>query len=318
MKTKSVLFIDTVHPFLQEALEQNGFTCVDGYSLSKDQLMGQWNGYCGLVIRSRFKIDQDFLSMSSGLKFIARAGAGMENIDVQAAENAGVVCLNAPEGNRNAVAEHALGMLLTMQNHLVRADREVREGLWMREENRGTEVDGKTIGIIGFGNTGSAFARKLQGFDARVLVYDPYISVSKTEFPNTTQCGMQQLFEECDIVSLHVPLTEETRYMANTDFFSAFKKPIRFINTSRGKVVDTAALVEALKSGHVLQCALDVIEYESVSFEQLDAQNIPAPMQFLLNSDRALLTPHVAGWTHESHLKISQVLAEKIIRLFPE
>jgi len=317
MTTKRVLFIDTVHPLLQEALEQQGFTCVDGYNLSKEDLMRQWNGYCGLVIRSRFKIDQAFISKTSGLKFIARAGAGMENIDVQAAEDAGIVCLNAPEGNRNAVAEHALGMLLAMQNHLIRADREVRDGLWMREENRGTEVDGKTIGIIGFGHTGSAFARKLQGFDAHVLVYDPYVAVSKADFPNTTQCGMQQLFEECDIISMHVPLTEETRYMANADFFSAFKKPIRFINTSRGKVVDTAALVEALKSGHVLQCALDVIEYESVSFEQLDAQHIPAPMQFLLNSDRALLTPHVAGWSHESHLKISQVLAEKIIRLFP-
>ncbi|MFM8916594.1 MAG: NAD(P)-dependent oxidoreductase [Bacteroidota bacterium] len=316
MSRGSVLFIDTVHPKLQEELQLHGFTCVDGYSASKEQLMQDWNNHIGVVIRSRFKIDHEFLQAAKGLKFIARAGAGMENIDTDAAEKFGVVCLNAPEGNRNAVAEQALGMLLSMCNHLLRSDRQVRDGLWLREENRGTEIDGKTIGIIGFGNTGQAFARKLQGFDATVLVYDPYVVADNVKHPQIKQTDMIELFDSCDVVSLHVPLTEETRMMADATFFQSFKKPIRFINTSRGKVVNTAALVKAMETGHVIQCALDVIEYESVSFENLDGKKLPEPMQYLLNSERALLTPHIAGWTHESHLKISEVLADKIIRLF--
>ncbi|MFM2190363.1 MAG: hypothetical protein RL491_749 [Bacteroidota bacterium] len=313
----SVLFIDTVHPKLQEELQQHGFTCVDGYTASKEQLMHEWNNHTGLVIRSRFKINREFLQAAKGLKFIARAGAGMENIDTAAANTFGVVCLNAPEGNRNAVAEHALGMLLSMCNHFLRADRQVRDGLWLREENRGYEIDGKTIGIIGFGNTGQAFARKLQGFDVTVLVYDPYVLVDTAKHPQVKQTGMNELFDSCDVVSMHVPLTEETRHMTDANFFHSFKKPIRFINTSRGKVVDTDALVQAMETGHVLQCGLDVIEYESVSFENLDSKQMPEPMQYLLNSERALLTPHIAGWTYESHLKISEVLADKIIRLFP-
>lgn len=317
MSRGSVLFIDTVHPKLQEELQLQGFTCVDGYTATKEQLMQDWNNHIGVVIRSRFKIDQEFLQAAKGLKFIARAGAGMENIDTAAADTFGVACLNAPEGNRNAVAEQALGMLLSMCNHLIRADRQVRDGLWLREENRGTEIDGKTIGIIGFGNTGQAFARKLQGFDVSVLVYDPYVNVEAENHRQVQQVGMEELFERCDVVSLHVPLTEETRHMTDANFFHSFKKPIRFINTSRGKVVNTAALVQAMETGHVLQCGLDVIEYESVSFENLDSKQMPEPMQYLLNSERALLTPHIAGWTYESHLKISEVLADKIIRLFP-
>ena len=316
MSRGSILFIDSVHPKLQEELQLHGFTCVDGYSASKVQLMQEWNNHTGLVIRSRFKIDHDFLQAAKGLKFIARAGAGMENIDTDSAEKFGVVCLNAPEGNRNAVAEQALGMLLSMCNHLNRSDRQVRDGLWLREENRGTEIDGKTIGIIGFGNTGQAFARKLQGFDATILIYDPYVLVDTDKYPQIKQTGLADLFDSCDVVSLHVPLTEETRHMADAAFFQSFKKPIRFINTSRGKVVNTAALVQAMETGHVVQCGLDVIEYESVSFENLDSKQMPEPMQYLLNSDRALLTPHIAGWTYESHLKISEVLADKIIRLF--
>ncbi|MFM8950039.1 MAG: NAD(P)-dependent oxidoreductase [Bacteroidota bacterium] len=316
MSRGSVLFIDTVHPKLQEELQLHGFTCVDGYSACKEQLMQDWNNHIGVVIRSRFKIDHEFLQTAKGLKFIARAGAGMENIDTDAAEKFGVVCLNAPEGNRNAVAEQALGMLLSMCNQLLRSDRQVRDGLWLREENRGTEIDGKTIGIIGFGNTGQAFARKLQGFDVKVLVYDPYVVADNVKHPQIKQTDMIELFDSCDVVSLHMPLTEETRMMADATFFQSFKKPIRFINTSRGKVVNTAALVQAMETGHVIQCALDVIEYESVSFENLDGKQLPEPMQYLLNSERALLTPHIAGWTHESHLKISEVLADKIIRLF--
>ncbi|MFM7175893.1 MAG: NAD(P)-dependent oxidoreductase, partial [Bacteroidota bacterium] len=225
MSRGSVLFIDTVHPKLQEELQLHGFTCVDGYSASKEQLMQDWNNHIGVVIRSRFKIDHEFLQAAKGLKFIARAGAGMENIDTDAAEKFGVACLNAPEGNRNAVAEQALGMLLSMCNHLLRANRQVRDGLWLREENRGTEIDGKTIGIIGFGNTGQAFARKLQGFDVKVLVYDPYVVADNVKHPQIKQTDMIELFDSCDVVSLHVPLTEETRMMADATFFQSFKKP---------------------------------------------------------------------------------------------
>jgi D-3-phosphoglycerate dehydrogenase len=313
----SVLFIDTVHPFLQGALTQHGFTCVDAYELSKEDIMQQWSNHAGIVIRSRFKIDSAFLEAASGLKFIARAGAGMENIDVASAQSKEVACIHAPEGNRNAVAEQALGMLLMLKNHLLRADREVRDGVWLREENRGTELEGKTIGIIGFGNTGSSFARKLQGFDMNILTYDPYVSIDKNSFPKVKQISLSEIFEQCDILSLHVPLTEETRYMVDGDFLSKFKKAISLINTSRGKVVDTTALVEAMKSGKVTGAALDVIEYESVSFENLDSSKMPEPLRYLINSDRTVLSPHIAGWTHESHLKISMVLAEKIIKLFP-
>lgn len=316
MSKGKILFIDTVHPYLQVALEQHGFTCVDGYHLSKEDTITRWNDYIGIVIRSRFKIDHDFLMASNGLKFIARAGAGMENIDVSTATTLGVMCLNAPEGNRNAVAEQAVAMLLALNNHLLRADREVREGIWLREENRGWELEGKSIGIIGFGNTGSSFAKKLIGFDSQILAYDPYIQINPIDFPHVRQSNLPELFDQCDVLSMHVPLTEETRYMVNDDFLKNFKKPIRFINTSRGKVVDTAALVRAMQSGHVLGAALDVIEYESVSFETLDSSELPEPMRYLINSDRTVLTPHIAGWTHESNLKISKILAEKIIRLF--
>lgn len=316
MSKGKILFIDTVHPYLQEALEDHGFTCVDGYHLSKAEITTSWNGYIGLVIRSRFKIDREFLSFAYGLKFIARAGAGMENIDTEAATSMGVACLNAPEGNRNAVAEQAMAMLLALNNHLLRADREVREGVWLREENRGWELEGKTVGIIGFGNTGRSFANKLVGFDVTILVFDPYVQILAADYPHVRQSTLSELQEQCDVVSLHVPLTEETRYMVNDEFLNGFKKPIRLINTSRGKVVDTAALVRGMESGRIIGAALDVIEYESVSFETLDNKQLPEPMRYLINSDRTVLTPHIAGWTYESHFKISKVLFEKIIQLF--
>lgn len=317
MSKGKILFIDTVHPYLQEALEEHGFTCVDGYHLSKEAIRSDWSGYIGLVIRSRFKIDREFLSDASGLRFIARAGAGMENIDTAAAASFGVACLNAPEGNRNAVAEQAMAMLLALNNHLLRADREVREGVWLREENRGWELEGKTVGIIGFGNTGRSFANKLVGFDVNILVCDPYVQILAADYPYVRQTTLSELQAQCDVVSLHVPLTEETRYLVNDEFLNGFKKPIRLINTSRGKVVDTAALMRGMESGRVVGAALDVIEYESLSFETLDGNQLPEPMRYLINSDRTVLTPHIAGWTHESHFKISKILADKIIRLFP-
>jgi len=267
-------------------------------------------------VRSRLKLDADFLKHAVNLKFIARAGAGMENIDVKAAEAKGIICMNAPEGNRNAVAEHALGMLLALMNNLVAADKEVREGNWYREENRGVELDGKTIGIVGFGNTGSAFAKKLSGFTSTILAFDPYTSVNTAIFPHVKQTQMEALYSECDILSLHVPLTELTTYMVNDNYLSNFSKPIYLINTSRGKVVTTSSIVKGLEHGKIKGAALDVLEFESLSFESLSREQLPDSFRKLLSYKNVLLSPHIAGWTIESHRKISEVLAEKIIARF--
>jgi D-3-phosphoglycerate dehydrogenase len=232
----------------------------------------------------------------------------MENIDKDYAESLGIACLNAPEGNCNAVAEQALGMLLALFNNLTRADREVRGGIWKREENRGVELNGKTIAIIGYGHTGSTFAKRLRGFDLKILVVDPYKSGYGNEY--VEESTMEEVFEEADIVSLHVPLNNETRYIVNTDFLNRFRKSIYILNTSRGKCLKTADLVDALERGKVLGAALDVMEFETLSFEQLD--EIPAPLKALIASDRTILTPHIAGWTHESNLKMAQILVKKI------
>ena len=200
-------------------------------------------------------------------------------------------------------------------NHLKRADAEVRQGIWKREENRGTELHGKTIGIVGFGNMGSAFAEKLTGFGVRILAYDKYAPIDQIKFPFVKQTEMQTLFDETDVLSMHVPLTAETNYLLDDNFFNQFKKPIYLINTSRGKVLDTNALVNQIKSGKVIGACLDVLEYESTSFEKLANANMPEPFQFLVQSEKVILSPHIAGWTHESNEKIACVLAEKIIHI---
>lgn len=310
-----VLFIDTVHPALNHRLDAMGFHCVDGSAFNMDRIFEILPECKGIVIRSRVKIDKSFLDKATSLKFIARAGAGMENIDVEAATSRGIACINAPEANCNAVAEHALGMLLALMNRLAVADREVRNGIWKREENRGYELSGKTVGIIGFGRNGSAFAEKLQGFHCTILAHDPYIKMDANRFPEVIQCDYPKIFAQCDVISLHVPLTGETRQLVNREFFSNFKKPIWLVNTSRGPVVNTSDLVEALRENRLMGAALDVLEYESLSFESLQKEQLPEPFRYLTSSDRVLLSPHIAGWTHESHRKISEVLGEKIGRL---
>ena len=315
MSTKRVLLIDTIHPIFKKRLLKNGVQCDDGFALSKEEVLANIENYIGICIRSRFKIDAHFIDNASNLKFIARAGAGMENINVEYAEEVGIHCLHAPEGNRDAVGEHAMMMLLALMNNLRRSDAEVRNGIWKREENRGDEIQGKTIGIIGFGNMGKSFSKKLIGFEAKILAYDKYVEIESATFSNVEQVEMEAIFERCDIVSLHLPLSEETNYFADEHFFNAFKKPIYFINTARGKNVDTAALCNAMKNGKVKGAALDVIEYESTSFEKLDATQLPAPFQYLAASDKAILTPHIAGWTHESNIKIAEVLVEKILKV---
>lgn len=308
---KHVLFIDTTHPYLPEALTAQGFECSHYYGADRSELLTMLPRYDGLVIRSKIKLDREALDFAVNTRFIARVGAGMENIDHEYARQKGIVCLNAPEGNRDAVGEHAVGMLLSLLNHLCRVNLEVRTGTWIREGNRGTEIGGKTIAIIGFGNTGNAFAEKVSGFRARVIAYDKYKSGFSEMFVKEVQ--MEEIFREADVVSLHVPLTDETRQMINRDFLDKFQKPIYLINTARGQCLNTSDLMDAIDSGKVLGAALDVLEYEKLSFENLDAASLPLPFQRLIASEKVLLSPHIAGWTHESNYKMARILVEKIL-----
>lgn len=309
-----ILFIDTVHPVLQKLLEEEGHRCDDGTNLSREEILKKISAYDGIVIRSRISIDKEFFREASRLKFIARAGAGMENIDVAFAESKNIRCLNSPEGNRDAVGEHAIGMLLSLFNHLNKADREVRAGKWIREGNRGVELQGKTVGIMGYGNMGSSFAKKLSGFDCNVIAFDKYLE----KFPDdyATKVSMEEIFEQADVLSLHVPLTTETEFLIDDDFINRFRKNIYIINTARGKCLKTGDLVKNLKSGKVTGACLDVNEFEDSTFEnsvvpEEQSGGNPA-MEYLLQSDKVILSPHIAGWTIESNEKIARVLYEKI------
>lgn len=308
-----ILFIDSNHSLLHETLEKAGHTCDLKYTWTIEEIEANIHLYDGVVIRSRIKITSDIIDKAAQLKFIARAGAGMENIDVGYAESKNIKCLHAPEGNRDAVGEHAIGMLFSLFNNLNRADKEVREGVWIREGNRGVELKGKTVGVIGHGNMGSAFTERLKGFGVNVVVYDKYKKNYGNDF--ITETTLEQVFEEADIVSLHTPLTDETRNMINDEFINRFKKDIYIINTARGKSLNTADLVKNLKSGKVLGACLDVLEYEMLSFENIDATNLPEPFQYISKSDKVVLSPHIGGWTHESNEKIASVLAEKILEV---
>jgi len=308
-----ILFIDSNHPLLHETLENAGHSCDLNYTWSKDEIINNIHLYDGIVIRSRIKITKDIIDKATNLKFIARAGAGMENIDVEYAERKGIKCLHAPEGNADAVGEHTIAMILSLFNNICKADTEVRTGKWIREGNRGVELMGKTVGIIGYGNMGSAFAKRLQGFGVKILVYDKYKSNFGNDF--IVEAPLQQLFDEVDIVSLHTPLTKETEYMINNSFLNSFKKNIYIINTARGKCLKTLDLVANMKSGKVLGACLDVLEYEMTSFENIDIANLPEAFQYLAQSNKVVLSPHIAGWTHESNIKIAVILANKILNL---
>jgi D-3-phosphoglycerate dehydrogenase len=314
-KVEKVLFIDSVHPLIREELSAHGYTCEQAQDMGKEELIKIVPQYSGIIIRSRISLDEAFLSKATGLHFIGRVGAGMENIDVKYAESRGVLVFNSPEGNRDAVGEHTTGMLLSLMNHMVSADRQVRLGKWKREENRGTEIKGKTIGIIGYGNMGSAFAQRLKGFEATVISYDKY--KSNYSDGNTLETTLEEIFSSADIVSIHVPLTEETRFMCDHAFFGRFKKNIWFINTSRGPVVHTGDLADRIRSGRIMGAALDVLEYEDASFEKL-AVHFPDAFKFLVASDKVILTPHIAGWTGESNNKLAKVLVDKILKAFPD
>ncbi|ARV09902.1 hydroxyacid dehydrogenase [Winogradskyella sp. PC-19] len=318
-----ILHIDSNHPLLLNQLNDSGFTNHEDYTSSKEEIEAKIIDYHGIIIRSRFSIDKPFLDAAKNLKFIGRVGAGLENIDCDYAEDKGVTLFNAPEGNRNAVGEHALGMLLSLLNKLNKSDKEVRQGKWLREANRGLELDGKTIGLIGYGNMGKAFAKKLRGFDVEVMCYDIKENVGDE---NCTQVSLEKLQEKVDVLSLHTPQTPLTLNMVNTDFINSFKKSFWLINTARGKSVVTEDLVSALNSEKILGAGLDVLEYEKSSFENLfkieepkyrwmrkgKKSNLPEAFQYLINADNVILTPHVAGWTIESKEKLAQTIVDRI------
>lgn len=309
-----VLFIDTVHKVLQERLTESNFECIDGTKWSRDECINKLQDIEGIVIRSRFPMDEGFLQHAPNLTFIARSGAGMENIDLDYTSSKNIICFNAPEGNRNAVGEHALGMLLSLFNNLCRGNTEVRNRIWKREENRGVELDGKTVGIIGYGNNGSAFAKKLSGFDVEVLAYDKYKMNYSDQF--VREVTMDEIFEKADIISFHIPQNEETLFMADKAFFKRFKNSIYVINLARGKIIRTSALLEGLKNKTILGACLDVLEFEKASFERtLEADENPA-FKALLGMENVLFSPHVGGWTNESYFKLSDVLADKILSEF--
>jgi len=304
-----ILHLDTNHELLINQLNDLGFTNHEDYSSSKQDIEAKIADYNGIIIRSRCTIDKQFLDAAINLKFIGRVGAGLENIDCDYAKSKGIYLVSAPEGNRNAVGEHTLGMLLSLFNKLRKADNDVRNGKWLREDNRGLELDGKTVGIIGYGNMGKAFSKKLRGFEVAVLCYDIKENVSDA---NAKQVDLKEFQERVDVVSLHNPQTPLTLGMINTDFINQFKKPFWLLNTARGKSVVTSDLVLALKSGKVLGAGLDVLEYEKTSFESLFTSEMPEAFQYLIQAENVLLSPHVAGWTVESKIKLAQTIVDKI------
>lgn len=304
-----ILHLDTNHPLLLNQLNDLGFINDEDYTSSKEEIKLKIKDYDGFIIRSRFSIDKTFLDAATNLKFIGRVGAGLENIDCDYAESKGITLISAPEGNRNAVGEHSLAMLLSLFNKLNKADNEVRNGKWLREDNRGIELDGKTVGLIGYGNMGKAFAKKLRGFDVNVLCYDIKDNV---EDENATQVSLEKLQEEADVLSLHTPETPLTIGMVSQDFINNFKKPFWLINTARGKSVITSDLVSALKSNKILGAGLDVLEYEKASFESLFSSTLPEAFQYLIEAQNVILSPHVAGWTIESKEKLAQTIVNKI------
>ena len=314
LNSQKILFLDSVHPILEERLTALGCVCEHDTASSKQEIENKISNYFGLVIRSRFTIDKSFLDKTSSLKFIARSGAGLENIDLLYAKKRKVKVFNSPEGNSDAVGEHTIGMLLMLFNQLKKGDAEVRKGIWDREGNRGLEIAGKTVGIIGYGNMGSAFAKKLSGFDCKVMAHDKY----KKGFGNelVEEVDLETIFQETDILSIHLPLSDETNYFVNGGFLSKFRKPIYIINTARGNNVCIGDLVEGIKNSTVLGACLDVLEYETKSFETINAESLPEDFKYLAQSDKVILSPHVAGWTQESYMKLSSFLADKIEKEF--
>ena len=305
-----ILVLDSNHELLNSGLRNAGFQVDEDYVSPKYEIMKIISSYDGIIIRSRFPIDKTFLEVASNLKFIGRVGAGLENIDEEFAKQNNIALFNAPEGNRDAVGEHSIAMLLMLMNRLKIADNEVRNGIWVREKNRGDELMGKTVGIIGYGNMGKAFAQRLKGFSVEVICNDILENVGDE---NAKQVDLNEIFQKSDIVSLHTPQTKETNRMVNSDFIHSFQKSFYLINTARGKSVVTKDLVEALESGKIKGACLDVHEYEKSSFENLDLNELPEDFRYLIHSEKVVLAPHIAGWTIQSKEKLARAILNKIL-----
>ena len=307
MHQKKVIVTDFLHPYLADWLVDKGFQVDIQETITNDELFSIIENYEGLVLSTKIKVTPTLIDKAKNLEFIARAGSGMENIDVAYAKSKGIHVVNSPEGNANAVAEHAVGMTLALLNNIVKSDAEIRNGVWQREPNRGEEIKGKTIGIIGYGHTGSRFAAKWGTFGVTILAHDKY----KSGFGTTTvvEASVEDIWEKAEIISFHLPLNAETQFYCNAAFINNMKRPFWLINTSRGKIVNTANLIEGLNQGKILGAALDVFENEK--FYQLEGTDL-AQMQNLTKRHNIILTPHVAGWTHTSHLYLSKILAEKL------
>lgn len=313
-----ILLLDKNHPLITEQLSAKGFVFEEDFTSSYDEVLKKISNYDGIIIRSRIPVDKNFLEHAKNLKFIARVGAGMENIDVEFAKSLGIKLISSPEGNRDSVAEHVVGMLLILMNRLFIASNEVKNGIWKREENRGDELLGKTFGIIGYGNMGKAVAKRLSGFGVKVIFHDILPNLSD-EYG--TQVSLETIKNEADILSLHLPITPETHYIIDEKFISEIKKNFYFVNTARGKNVKTKDLVEAIQSGKIKGAALDVLEYEKSSFENLDTSTSLSAsenedLKFLLSSEKVIVTPHIAGWTIQSKEKLAQVIVDKILMEF--
>ncbi len=308
--SKSILITESVHDLLPEGLLKLGFAVTYLPKIQRAEVLNIIEEFHGLIINSKIVADAELIAKAKRLRFIARCGSGREVMDIPFAEARGVKCITSPEGNRHAVAEHALGMLLNIMNNMHIAHRQVQAGEWLREENRGSELGGKTVGIIGYGNTGEAFAKVLAGFNVRVLAYDKYRSGFSEGY--IYECELEEIFEQADVVSFHLPLTEETKHFANDGFFNAFKKNVWLINTARGANIQTRALLRALKSGKVVAAALDVLENEKIQSLNPDDELVFKELAAMPN---VLVTPHIAGWTHESKRKIAETLLQKIAAL---
>ncbi|QQR84955.1 MAG: hypothetical protein IPJ76_10005 [Flavobacteriales bacterium] len=303
-------FVDSAHPLLAEQLVAAGHECTALHQVDDAHLVDALAGHQGIVVRSR-QLSADLLRQLGDLKFIGRLGSGLENIDRDYCKKAGIAVFNSPEGNRDGVAETAVMLLLMLLKHAVRGNEQAHTGLWLREENRGTDLEGKTVGIIGFGHMGSAFAQRLHGFDVRVMAHDKYLKNYATA--GVEECALEQLQEECDAISLHLPLTKETTHFVDAAFIARMRKPFWLINTARGGVVHTASLLDGLDSGKVIGAGLDVLEFERPDLSGLDLGREPHTMKRLLGHEHVVITPHIAGVTHEGKRKMAEVLVRKIL-----
>jgi D-3-phosphoglycerate dehydrogenase len=312
--TKKILFINEAHPVLLQRLEALGYACELDVQSTKLELERKLPDYFGVVLRSRINVDETFLKAGTNLQFVAREGVGVEHIDLEAAKDLDIEVITSPEGSMDTVAEHTMGLLLSLLNNINRANAQVKSGSWQREQNRAVELKGKTVGIIGYGNMGKSLAKRLNGFDCRVIAYDKYLTNYGDSYAEAVD--LPTLQKESDIISLHIFYEEENHLLVNDEYLSAFQKAIYVINTARGLVLDTADLVKHLKTGKVKGAGLDVLEYEEQSFSVLNTEQLPEAFTYLVESDNVVLMPHIAGWSFESKQRHGEVLADKIERLF--